>query len=209
MSASPATECPAPRRRSALFVLSAPSGAGKTTICRALLQADPRLAYSVSTTTRPMRPGETPGVSYDFVSSGEFEQLRARGVFVECAQYLGNWYGTRRDRIEAALEAGRDVLMDIEIVGARQLRQAVGERAVFIFILPPSWKALEQRLRARGADDAAAIERRLRRAREEMDAAPEFDYIIVNDDLPTAVADAQAIVRAERLRQRRTTWQAA
>jgi guanylate kinase len=184
-------------RRGIPIVVAAPSGAGKTTVCRRLVEGDPRLVFSVSHTTRPRRSGEGHGVDYHFVSRAEFEKLAAAGAFLEWAEYSGNLYGTSWAAIEAPLGAGRDVLLEIEVQGARQVRERLPE-AVLVFLLPPSLGALEERLRARGTDGPGEIERRLAIARREVATLDLFDYAVVNDDLATAVARVGEILAAER-----------
>ena len=191
-------------RKNLLFVLTAPSGAGKTSVHRALIAGDPQLAYSVSTTTRPMREGEINGESYDFVTVEQFERMRASSEFLESAMYMGNLYGTRRDLVERFLTGGRDVIMDVDVQGARSIR-ASGVDAALIFILPPSMTELERRLRRRATEGEEVIEQRMARAREEIAAAMEFDYLVINDDLERAVAETRAIIAAERRRARRQT----
>jgi guanylate kinase len=184
-------------RRGIPFVVAAPSGTGKTTVCRRLVAADPDLVFSVSHTTRPQRAGERDGVDYHFVSKPDFDRLVGEGAFLEWAVYNGNRYGTTWGAIEAPLAGGRDVLLEIEVQGARQVRQRL-PRARLVFLLPPSLPALESRLRARGANPAAEIAARLETARAELAAVCEFDYAVVNDDLERCVADVLAILHAER-----------
>ena len=175
------------------------SGVGKDTLRREAVPGLGDLFYSVSATTRPRRPSEDEGVEYYFLDTPTFESMIDEGGLLEWAEYVGDYYGTPRAPVEAALRAGRDVLLELELAGARQLRQALPD-AVMIFIAPPSLAELERRLRGRGTDDEAKIQKRLARAREEIRAVREFDYAVVNDDLATAVADFQAVVRAERTR---------
>lgn len=184
-------------RRGIPIVVAAPSGAGKTTVCRRLVEDDPRLVFSVSHTTRPRRSGESHGVDYHFVSRAEFEKLAAAGALLEWAEYSGNLYGTSWAAIEAPLARGRDVLLEIEVQGARQVRERLPD-AVLVFLLPPSLGALEERLRTRGTDDPGEIERRLAIARREIATLDLFDYAVVNDDLAAAVAWVGEIVAAER-----------
>ena len=185
-----------------LFVLTAPSGGGKTTICRALLDSDAGLGYSISTTTRPPRPGESQGVAYDFVSLEAFQQLDREGAFLESACVHGHWYGTRRDRVAASLAQGRDLVMDIDVQGAFSIRAALAE-AVLIFILPPSMSVLEARLRARASDSDDVVARRLENARQEIVEAHRFDYLVVNADLGDTIGQIHSILTAERLRAAR------
>lgn len=182
-----------------VFVVSAPSGAGKTSLVRALLEADPQVRLSVSYTTRPPRPGEVDGVHYHFVSVEQFMEMLNRGDFLESAQVYGNYYGTSQRWIEEQLAAGTDILLEIDWQGAAQIRRLM-PKAVSIFILPPSLEALRARLQGRGQDTEEVIERRLAAAREDMSHVGEFDYVIINDDFSTASQDLQAVVRAQRLR---------
>lgn len=187
------------RRRGSLIVVSAPSGAGKTTLCREVRLRVPDLAYSVSYTTRAPRPGEVDGVDFCFVSEGEFQELRERGEFAEWAVVHGNLYGTRASVLEAALREGRDMLLDIDTQGAAQLRRRYPE-AVLVFIVAPSVAELEQRLRERKSDAPAEIARRLRQAREEIRLWRRYDYLVMNRDVKEATEQLAAIVLAERAR---------
>ena len=187
------------RRRGTLFVVSAPSGAGKTTLCREIRLRLPDLAYSISVTTRPPRPGEIDGADFRFVGAPEFRAMLARGEFAEWATVHGNLYGTRARALEDALATGRDVLLDIDTQGAAQLRTRYPD-AVLIFILAPSVKELEQRLRERRSDEDADIERRLVRAREEIALWRQYDYLIVNRDVKEAMEQLESIILAERCR---------
>ncbi len=182
-----------------LFVLSAPSGAGKTSLVRALLDADPGIEVSISHTTRPKRPKEVDGVNYHFVTPATFARMQADDAFLEHAEVFGNLYGTSAAWVAQRLAAGGDVILEIDWQGAAQIRERMPE-AVEIFILPPSLMTLSQRLKERGQDDQEVIDRRLKEARLEMSHYPHYDYLIVNDDFATALADLCAIVRAERLR---------
>ena len=186
-------------RRGTLFVVSAPSGAGKTTLCREMRLRLHDLAYSVSVTTRPPRPGEIDGADFRFVEAPEFRAMLARGEFAEWATVHGNLYGTRARALEDALATGRDVLLDIDTQGAAQLRTRYPD-AVLIFILAPSVKELEQRLRERRSDMDADIERRLVRAREEIALWRQYDYLIVNRDVKEAMEQLESIILAERCR---------
>jgi len=186
-------------RRGTLFVVSAPSGAGKTTLCREIRLRLPDLAYSVSVTTRAPRPGEIDGADFRFVGAPEFRAMLARGEFAEWATVHGNLYGTRARALEDALATGRDVLLDIDTQGAAQLRARYPD-AVLIFILAPSVKELEQRLRERRSDMDADIERRLVRAREEIALWRQYDYLIVNRDVKEAMEQLESIILAERCR---------
>ena len=194
---------PAPnRRRGIAFVMTGASGVGKDTIRRVAVPDLGELFYSISATTRPRRPGEEHGVQYYFLAKDRFEAMIAEDGLLEWADYVGDYYGTPRAAVESALDQGSDVLLELELAGARQVRAALPE-AVMIFIAPPSLAELERRLRGRGTDDEAKIQKRLARAREEIRAVREFDYAIVNDELEQAVRDFQAVVRAERVRAAR------
>lgn len=182
-----------------LFVLSAPSGAGKTSLVAALLADDPQLQVSVSHTTRPMRKGEADGVNYHFVSRETFEAMIERNEFLEHADVFGNYYGTSQVWVEETLASGQDVILEIDWQGAAQVRRLMPD-CVGIFIVPPSPEVLRARLTGRGTDAPEVVERRLREAGEECSHAQEFDYLVVNDEFPAALADLQAIVRAQRLR---------
>jgi len=179
-----------------LLVLSSPSGGGKSTIARHLLNARDDLGYSVSATTRVPRNGETDGVDYHFLTAAEFDRRVEAGEFVEWAAYGGSKYGTLKVEVERVMDAGMHVVLDIEVVGARQVRKAFPE-SVQVFVLPPSGVVLAERLRMRRTDDPSAQARRLEIAREEIGAAGEYDYVVVNDDLVTAVAQVAAILDAE------------
>jgi guanylate kinase len=182
-----------------LFVIAAPSGAGKTSLVHALLEREPGIRLSVSYTTRPPRPGETDGVHYRFVDEAGFEARRDAGEFLEHAHVHGNWYATSGTWLAAEVGGGHEVLLEIDWQGAAQVRRLVPE-AVLIFILPPSLAALRQRLERRGQDSPEVIARRIDAAREEMRHCADFDYVIINQDFATAVDDLGAIVRASRLR---------
>ncbi len=188
--------------RGMLLVLSAPSGTGKTTVAERLVGTCKGVERSRSYTSRPARAGERDGVDYTFVSRSVFEAMAHRGEFLEWADVFGNLYGTGRRDTEAQLSRGLDVLLVIDVQGARQIR-ASATQAVSVFVLPPSFEALEARLRGRSQDGAAAIDARLRTARGEIAAVDEYDYVIVNDDLARCVEDLGAIIRAERLRRLR------
>lgn len=192
-------------RRGLLLVMSSPSGAGKTTLSRRLLAADPGIAMSVSVTTRPPRPGEVDGRDYHFITPGEFAGLRDRGELLEYAEVFGNSYGTPRRPVMEALQSGRDVLFDIDWQGTQQLAQAMPEDLVRVFILPPSAEELGERLIGRAQDSAATVAKRMAKAADEISHWPEYDYVIINDDIETASAEVAAILRAERLRRRRRT----
>lgn len=187
------------KRQGILFIVSAPSGAGKTTISRRALEEIPGLEMSISCTTRTPRPGEVEGRDYRFLSPADFERMRAQGGFAESAQVHDFLYGTPRKPLEDALAAGRDVLLDIDVQGARQLKQRYRE-AVAVFVLPPSEKELERRLRGRGTDAEEVIRRRLARARAEMDEYRAYDYYVINREVEESVRLLGAIVAAERVR---------
>jgi guanylate kinase len=180
-------------RRGKLYVIAAPSGAGKTSLLRALMQRRPALSFSVSCTTRAPRPHERDGRDYHFVDRAEFERLVAAGEFIEHAYVFGNHYGTRRYVVEAALAEGRDLILEIDWQGAKQVRERLPE-AVQIFILPPSRVELEARLRKRATDSDEVIARRLAESVLEMSHWQDFDYVVVNRDFDQAVAELQAIV---------------
>jgi len=185
-----------------LFIVSAPSGAGKTSLLRELVPKDPQLVMSVSHATRPMRDGEQDGVHYHFVSVAEFEALIEAGAFLEHAQVFDNFYGTSESAVKAQLASGQDVILEIDWQGARQVRQRF-PLAVSIFIAPPSIAALRERLSGRGQDSEEVVQRRMADARSELSHFPEYEYLVINDDFDTALADLQAIFRAERLREPR------
>jgi guanylate kinase len=187
-------------RRGIIFILSAPSGAGKTTISRAALKAIDGLEASVSLTTRRPRNGEAEGIDYLFVSEEEFVRRREAGELAEWARVFEASYGTPRAALDRAIAAGRDILLDIDIQGARQINGSYPHDAVTIFVLPPSFDELEGRLRRRATEGEAAIAERLRRARDEAQAYPEYDYLIVNADIKDSLIRLRAVVEAERLR---------
>lgn len=182
-----------------LFIVAAPSGAGKTTLVGELLKRDALIRLSISYTTRPPRPGEADGRDYHFIGADEFEAMRAQDAFLECAEVHGNHYGTSRRWLQGQLAAGCDVLLEIDWQGARQVRR-VFPQAIGVFILPPSYEELERRLRGRAQDGREVIDRRLRNAREEMQHVAEFEYVIINNNLQEALADLTAVVHAARLR---------
>jgi len=182
-----------------LYVISAPSGAGKTSLVAEMLRQDSQLGVSVSHTTRPMREGEQDGVNYHFVSRDEFEAMIAEGDFLEHADVFGNYYGTSHVWVRETLAKGQDVILEIDWQGAEQVRRLIPE-CVSIFIVPPSAEILRERLVGRGTDAQEVIERRLAEAEEECRHAAEFDYLVVNDDFQVALADLLAITRSQRLR---------
>jgi len=189
--------------RGDIIVLSAPSGSGKTTICRALLARVEGVVLSVSYTTRGKRPGETDGKDYYFVSAGEFDNMVKSKEFLEYACVYGNWYGTSRAAVDAIVASGRDALLEIDVQGGRSVKASAPE-AVRIGILPPDRETLKNRLFGRGRDSRDEMERRLEAARQEMAELKMYDYLVVNNDLDTAVRQVEWIVRARRLRRERT-----
>ncbi|MEP9371127.1 guanylate kinase [Mesorhizobium sp. KR1-2] len=191
------------RRRGLMLVLSSPSGAGKSTIARTLLESDPSLELSVSVTTRARRGSEIDRVHYHFVSQRDFERLRDTDALLEWAEVHGNYYATPREPAEAAMAAGRDMLFDIDWQGAEQLKEKMPADIVSIFILPPSMKELKTRLKRRAEDSDEVIEKRLENARVEIEHWRDYDYVVVNDDLDRAYSAVRAIVTAERLRRNR------
>ncbi|WP_291853742.1 guanylate kinase [Bradyrhizobium sp.] len=192
-------------RRGLMFVLSSPSGAGKTTLSRLLTERMPDLKMSVSATTRPMRPGEVEGRDYFFVDKARFEAMAGQGDLLEWATVFDNRYGTPRAPVEAALAAGQDVLFDIDWQGTQQLREKARADVVSVFILPPSAADLEKRLHTRAQDSDEVIRGRMSRASHELSHWAEYDYIVVNQDVDQAFAEIQSILRAERLKRERRT----
>ncbi|HZV24397.1 MAG TPA: guanylate kinase [Luteimonas sp.] len=188
--------------RGTLYIVAAPSGAGKSSIVNACLARDPNICLSISFTSRAPRPGERHAEHYHFISAEEFQHMVANGDFFEHALVHGDWKGTAKQSVEPQLSRGKDVLLEIDWQGARQVRAQVPE-AVSVFILPPSREALEQRMRARGQDSEQVIRQRLAAAREEMSHYDEFDYVIVNEDFATAVDEMCSIFAASRLRRER------
>jgi guanylate kinase len=208
-SDTPGSGDPAPagfatvQRRGLMLVLSSPSGAGKTSISRKLLERDPMLQMSVSATTRPKRPGEVPGVDYHFVDATEFNLMINRQAFLEYAKVFGNYYGTPRAPVESAVSSGRDVLFDIDWQGTQQLAERAPEDLVSVFILPPSTRELERRLRQRAQDSAEEVTRRMAEAADELSHWPEYDYVLINESLDETVRKVEAILLAERSRRAR------
>ncbi len=192
-------------RKGFMLVLSSPSGAGKTSLARALVERETGIAPSISVTTRPRRANETDGVDYWFVPTEEFTAMRERGDLLEWANVFGNLYGTPRAPVERSLQAGRDVLFDIDWQGGAQLRQAAPDDVVCVFILPPSADVLRERLKSRALDSPEVIQKRLAEAPREIEAWRDYRYVIVNDDFQSSLDDLSAIVHAERLRRTRQT----
>lgn len=191
------------QRRGLMMVLSSPSGAGKTTISRRMLESDPNLTLSISVTTRPPRSNEVNGRDYRFIDTTEFNLMLNREQLLEHAKYLSNYYGTPRLPVEQALAAGKDILFDIEWQGTQQLAEKARADLVSVFILPPTWKDLEKRLYTRAQDDPSEINRRMAKATDEMSHWAEYDYVIINRDLEESVQAARAILQSERLRRNR------
>ena len=180
-----------------LIVISAPSGGGKGTILKELFAQDENLRLSVSATTRKPRPGEEHGKQYYFIGKDEFEQLISERKMLEYAEYIGNYYGTPKAPVEEWTGQGRDVVLEIEVQGGKQIKELMPD-CVSVFILPPSMKVLEKRLRDRGTEDDATVQKRLNKARAEIPCAKDYDYVVYNDKLEDAVADLEAIIRAEK-----------
>ncbi len=191
------------KRRGLMLVLSSPSGAGKTTISRRLLETDDNLSLSISATTRPPRPGEVDGKDYFFVGDDRFTEMVEQGGLLEYAVVFGNNYGTPRPPVEKALEVGGDVLFDIDWQGTQQVREAARDDLVSVFILPPSTVELERRLHSRAQDSEEVVRARMAKAADEMSHWAEYDYIIINDDLDKSVEQVEAILTAERLKRER------
>ncbi len=189
-----------PPRRGIIFILSAPSGAGKTTIYRAALKAIKNLEFSISLTTRVRRKNEADGIDYSFVNEEEFNSRQSSGELAEWARVFESSYGTPRAPLDAAIASGHDILLDIDIQGAQQIRAKYPRDAVSIFVLPPTLDELAGRLRGRATEDESKIQHRLQKAREEAEAYPEYDYLIVNAEIAQSVAQLETIVNAERLK---------
>jgi guanylate kinase len=185
-----------------VIIISAPSGSGKSTLVHRLLQSDPSLIFSISFTTRPPRGQEREGVDYNFISRKEFEARMQRGEFLEHARVFDNYYGTHQSALDRAVQAGQDLVLDIDVQGARQLKIRLPE-AVSIFVLPPSREILEQRLRARSQDSEAVIQRRLKGAAEEVRNYIQYDYVLINREIESSVERLRSIVQAERLKRQR------
>lgn len=186
-----------------LFIISAPSGTGKTTILRKIIASMEKVVFSVSHTTRLPRTGEQEGADYFFIDEDTFETMRQQGFFLEWAEVHGNLYGTSSSAVLAATEQGLDVLLDIDVQGARQIREKLGDMGVFVFIAPPSFEELEKRLAGRSTDQEAIIAKRLQNAKDEMKSIGHYDYVIVNDIVDEASEVLKAIIIAERSRKRR------
>jgi len=193
------------KRRGLMFVLSSPSGAGKTTIAHRLLEDDLEIAMSISVTTRPIRPGETDGLDYRFTDRAGFEAMVEAGEFLEWAEVFGHLYGTPKAQIKAGLKEGQDFLFDIDWQGTQQLYQRMETDVVRVFLLPPSIEALEARLRSRGTDSDEVISDRMARSRAEISHWDGYDYVVVNDDMDACFEQVHGILRAERLRRARQT----
>jgi guanylate kinase len=192
-------------RRGLMLVLSSPSGAGKTTLSRKLLDTDPSVELSVSVTTRPMRSGEVDGRDYRFIDRARFDAMVRDGELLEWAEVFDHCYGTPKQPVQTALSAGRDVLFDIDWQGTQQLREKVPTDLVSVFVLPPSVAELERRLRARALDPDDVIKRRMAKAADEMSHWAEYDYVVINRDIDKAFSDVCAILAAERLKRERQT----
>jgi guanylate kinase len=192
-------------RRGMMLVLSSPSGAGKTTLSRMLLEADPNIEMSISVTTRRPRAGEVDGRDYHFIDAARFEAMKQGGELLEWARVFDNWYGTPRRPVEDAVARGRDVLFDIDWQGTQQLGEIARSDVVSVFVLPPSIEELERRLHRRAQDSHAVIAGRMAKAADEMSHWAEYDYVVVNRDLDQAFANIQAILAAERLKRERQT----
>ena len=196
-------EAPVIQRRGLMLVLSSPSGAGKTTLSRQLLDNDKQIQLSVSATTRARRPGEKDGVDYRFVDTATFSGMRDRGEFLEHARVFDHYYGTPRAPVEAALKSGRDVLFDIDWQGTQQLQEKGRDDLVTVFILPPSTRDLEKRLKTRAQDSPDVVASRMAKAADEMSHYAEYDYTIINRDIATSLMELKSILTAERLKRER------
>ena len=205
MAESTETQDDALARRGLMFILSSPSGAGKTTISRMLLDADPSIKLSVSVTTRPPRPGEKDGVHYYFVDDAEFDRMVEEDDFYEWAHVFGYRYGTPKGAIRGALKEGQDFLFDIDWQGTQQLKQKDDQDVVTVFILPPSLAELRQRLESRAQDTPEVIDSRMERARGEISHWAEYDYVVINDDVQACFAKVREVLDAERMRRTRQT----
>ena len=203
MSSDSETKPPTIARRGLIFVLSSPSGAGKTTLAKRLLAAEENIQLSVSATTRPPRSNEQDGVDYHFLDIAAFDRLRDAGELLEWAEVFGNFYGTPKASVDELLQAGHDVLLDIDWQGARQIRNHANSDTVSVFILPPSGKALEQRLIGRGQDSSEIIQQRMKRATEEISHWDEYDHVVINTDLDDCLASIRSVLAAARLSRQR------
>jgi len=190
------------RKKGLIIVISAPSGAGKTSLCKRLLQTSPLFYYSVSFTTRPPRKNEIEGVDYYFVSREEFQKMIERGEFVEWAEVHGHMYGTSAKLIDEAIKAKKEVVLEVDVKGGTEIKRRYPD-SVLIFLLPPSWKELEKRLRNRMTESDKEIKQRLARAKKEVEYAPYYDYLVINDDINKALEKLLAIIEAERCRMKR------
>jgi guanylate kinase len=197
------SEVPKIERRGLLMVLSSPSGAGKTTLARRLIEADPEISMSVSVTTRPPRPGEVNGRDYHFIDEAAFKRMREADELLEWARVFDNFYGTPRAPVETAIKGGRDILFDIDWQGAQQLSERMKHDVVRVFILPPSAAALQRRLQTRAQDSAEVVRRRMEAASAEISHWPEYDYVIVNANIDVSMTGLKAILTAERLKRER------
>lgn len=191
---------PRPQRNGILFVIAAPSGSGKSTICDRLVEEDSNLSFSISFTSRRPRPGERDGLHYFFIDEGEFKRKIDENDFLEWAQYADNYYGTDKLKSLEALQSGRDLLLDIEVQGARHIKRRIPESVVRIFVLPPSREELERRLKNRAKNTVHELNKRITIATQELKESKNFEYLVLNDDLETAINDIRAIIAAERLR---------
>ncbi len=196
-------EAPAIQRRGLMLVLSSPSGAGKTTLSRLLLENDSQIQLSVSCTTREKRPGEKDGVDYKFIDTPSFRGMIERGEFLEHARVFDHYYGTPRPPVEAALDGGRDMLFDIDWQGTQQLKEKARDDLVTVFILPPSTRELERRLITRAQDPADVVARRMSKAADEMSHWPEYDYVVINRNIGESLTQLKSILTAERLKRER------
>lgn len=200
---SPAHHSRPIERRGLMFVISSPSGAGKTSLARKLIENDPDIAMSVSMTTRPPRPGEIDGQDYIFVSEDKFNEALEKGALLEWARVFDNLYGTPRREVEDRLKNGKDVIFDIDWQGTQQLHEKAGQDVVRVFILPPSVRALEQRLKKRGQDDDEVVRRRMSDAANQISHWAEYDYVIINENLDKSLNELATVLHAERLKRER------
>ncbi len=182
-----------------LFVISGPSGVGKTVLCHRLLRQVPGISFSVSYTTRGPRKGESDGIDYHFITQDRFREMASNGEFLEWAEVYGESYGTARSEVLSRLDSGEDILLDIDVHGARQVRRSFPE-TILIFLLPPSWSVLEARLKGRGTEDPSMLRLRMSKAKSELETVHEYDFAVINTDLPQATEDLKSIVLAQRCR---------